>query len=129
MKYHNKKTLSDANRKAFEEIIVNKGGVPASLRAEFWNLCTGIDHVFKSGHYMSFNYYHTLCLKMQKTNSSLMMMNNPMIFHHDGHGRRRLRDELDSLSSGSRAAGGASKAAIGRIVEAYAVWRNPAVGY
>ena len=32
--------LDDEERKAFGEVV--RQGVPANLRAQFWNLCTGI---------------------------------------------------------------------------------------
>lgn len=37
---NNRVFLDDEERKAFGEVV--KQGVPASLRAQFWNLCTGI---------------------------------------------------------------------------------------
>ena len=50
-----------------------------------------------------------------------MEKNHPMksMFH------KRLRDDLITLDCADET----SKAAIGRVVEAYAIWRNQAVGY
>ena len=58
-------------------------------------------------------YYDTLCLKMAKSSSS------QAIFH------KRLKDDLNSLSDSDKA----EKASVARILEAYIVWRNTAIGY
>ena len=52
--------LNDEERKAFGDVV--RQGVPASLRAQFWNLCTGI-YMYQKGY--CDEYYQTLHNSLQ----------------------------------------------------------------
>ena len=95
-----------------KEIVFD--GVPAELRPQFWQMCTGIDS-YKSNYIL--NYYKTLCEADQLhwetyPNNHFAQVDKdlPRTFSSDPFYTKEVQESMR------------------RIFRAY-IWRNPTVGY
>lgn len=109
----NRVFLDDDERRAFGEVV--RQGVPDSLRAQFWNLCTGIN-MYKNGY--CDEYYRTLHQSIQS--GELERYPNQMF--------EKYRRDISRAFPNDNFYTDAIKESIARIIEAY-IWRNPTVGY
>ena len=105
--------LSEDERLAFGAVV--RQGMPASLRADFWNLCTGV-HMYKYGY--CDDYYKTLHRALES--KQLERYPNPMF--------EKFRRDISRAFPNDAYYTADIKESISRIIEAY-IWRNPTVGY
>ena len=109
----NRVCLNDEERMAFFAVV--RQGFPEVLRADFWNLCTGI-HMYKYGY--CDEYYHTLQAAL--ASKQLDRYPNPMF--------EKFRRDISRAFPNDSYYTAEVKESISRIIEAY-IWRNPTVGY
>lgn len=109
----NRMFLDDEERKAFGEVV--RQGVPANLRAQFWNLCTGI-YMYQRGYCEQ--YYQTLHNSLQSGELS----------HYPNQMFEKYRRDISRAFPNDNFYTDEIKESIARIIEAY-IWRNPTVGY
>ena len=105
--------LDNVEREAFGKVV--KQGIPPSLRANFWNLCTGI-HMYQNCYCA--DYYQTL--QDAIASADLEKYPNQMFEKYKRDISRAFPN--DSFYTAE------IKESISRIIEAY-IWRNPTVGY
>ena len=105
--------LDDEERKAFGEVV--RQGVPANLRAQFWNLCTGI-YMYQQGYCEQ--YYQTLHNSLKSGELS----------HYPNQMFEKYRRDISRAFPNDNFYTDEIKESIARIIEAY-IWRNPTVGY
>ena len=111
---YGKTTLSDEDRVAMEDLL-KEGPLPPHLRAQFWNVCTGIKAY---NDYYCNNYYETMqiALEFQK----LERYPNPYF--------DLLKKDLNRTNQEDPFYTDEVKKSLERILAAY-IWRNPTVGY
>ena len=103
----------EEERAAFGNVV--RQGIPPSLRAEFWNLCTGI-HMYRKGYCAG--YYEALHEALRSGE----------LTHYPNQMFEKYKRDISRAFPNDQFYTAEIKESISRIIEAY-IWRNPTVGY